>query len=73
VEVRREWRGQGAVRQRRGRPGLGTVFIHSGALHNTRLEPTALSRRFAEVVEPAAEALSGGSLPGPHGGSAASR
>jgi len=49
------------------------VFIHSGALHNTRLEPTALSRWLAGVVEPAAEALSGGFLPGPRGGSAASR
>jgi len=52
---------------------LGTVFIHSGALHNTRLEPTALSRRFAEVVEPATGVLSGGPSPGPRGGSAAGR
>jgi len=35
------------------------AFIHSGALHNPRLEPTALSRRFAEVVEPAAGVLGG--------------
>ena len=51
----------------------GCGLIHSGALHNPRLEPTALSRRFAEVVEPAAETLSGGASPGPRGGSAACR
>jgi len=38
---------------------VGDGFIHSGALHNTRLEPTALSRWPAEVVGPAAEVLGG--------------
>ena len=36
---------------------VGYGFIHSGAPHNTRLEPTALSRRPGEVVEPAAGVL----------------
>ena len=74
-------RGGGAERVARSRGGaaaaraawVGCGLIHSGAPHNPRLEPTALSRRFAEVVEPAAEVLSGGSSPGPRGGSAASR
>ena len=74
-------RGGGAERVARSRGGaaaaraawVGCGLIHSGALHNPRLEPTALSRWPAEVVEPAAEVLSGGSSPGPRGGSAASR
>jgi len=72
------WRcGEGGVVKGRcgsGVWGLGWVWFSSiPALHNPRLEPTALSRRPAEVVEPAAGVLSGGSSPGPRGGSAASR